>query len=125
VEPLEPRDHFQLVLERQRLEISSCRHVLKVLHAHNDDPARAMHDLLIHRQELAARIEMLYKKHGITAVDYHRSYRGTELQKERARYLDKHPELRDKIAKNSSRLSKLEREISLVMSRLWTSYRQS
>lgn len=118
--PLPPDQYYQLVIERQKLMISSNKHILRILEAHRYDPLSARKDLLRHEREKEIKSQMLFRKYGTTPEQYYRSTRGSETQKERARYLDQHPEVRDEIAANSAELRALESRVWSRMTPLWT-----
>jgi hypothetical protein len=115
-------EFYQIVIERQRLAISSNKHILVILDAHGGDPLRARKDIKTHERERDARLNMIFEKHGIDPKEYYRSSRGTKEQKKRAKYLDGHPEIRDEIAENSKQLKALEKEVWRKMNPLWTSW---
>ncbi len=122
-EPLPPEKHFKLALTKQRLIISSNRHILRILRAHNNDPMSAMRDLKIHYQERAAMLDKLYRSCGVSPVFYRHSNPGESVQRQRAEYLDQKPGVREELAKNSNKIRSQEREVWLSMSRLWTGTR--
>ena len=123
--PLPPGDYYALVLDRQKLTISSNLHIIRILTAHHNDPLRAMKDLKMHELERQYRTKQLFQKYGISPDDYYRSTRGTEHQRERSKYLDDHPEIRDRIADNSSEIVSLEKRIWSRMNYLWRSQQPS
>ncbi len=106
-----PEQYYQLLLERQRLEISSAKQVLVILDAHGNDSFQARDDLEKHEEERAAKMEALFNKYNVSAEDYYRSTRGTKEQVARARYLNSHNDIRDQIAANSKELRVLEKEV--------------
>jgi hypothetical protein len=108
---MSPEQYYQLLLERQRLEISSDKQILVILDAHGNDPFRARADLEKHEQERAAKMDALFKKYNVSAEDYYRSIRGTREQAARAKYLNAHDDVRDQIAANSKELRVLEKEV--------------
>jgi len=111
---------YQIVIERQRLAISSNKQILVIIDAHGGDPLSARKDIKIHERERDARLNMIFEKHGIVPEEYYRSSRGTKEQKKRAKYLDYHPEIRDEIAENSKQLKALEKQVWRKMNPLWT-----
>ncbi|MFO8057866.1 MAG: hypothetical protein R6V10_11275 [bacterium] len=109
-EPLPPEKYYQLALERQELLISSYKHMIKILEFH-ERPLAARKDLQIHEKEKKQKLRALFEKYDTTPSEYHRSWRATEELAKRSEYLDNHPELRDKLAENSSRIRKLEEKV--------------
>jgi hypothetical protein len=118
--PFTPEKYYQLLLERQRLEISSDKQILVILDANGNDPLRAMNDLKKHEEERAAKQKMLFDKYGISPEVYYRSSRGSEEQAERAKYLSAHDEIRDELAANSKELKALEKEVWRRFTPAWT-----
>ena len=108
---LPPEKYYQLVLERQGLSISSYQQMLKILETHPKDPEGAARDLARHEEERQAKVNQLFQKYGISPEVYYRSYRATETQKARGRYLDAHQEIRNKLAENSKTITRLEAEV--------------
>ena len=119
--PLEltPERYFQLLLERQKLLISSYKQMHKILDAHNGNPLAAMKDLKNHEKEREIKIDNLFKKYHVDPKDYYASKRGAEEQKERSNYLDQHPEVRDQIAEYSKEFTELEKQFQAKMRPLW------
>jgi predicted RNase H-like nuclease (RuvC/YqgF family) len=111
IKPLPPEEYYQLALERQELIISSYKHILKILDYHDKRLVAARKDLLKHEKEKQQKLDALFKKYGTSPRAYYRSWRGTDELEKRSRYLDNHPELRDKLAENSSRIRKLEKKV--------------
>lgn len=116
---LPPDKYYQLLLERQRLSISSSNQILKILAHHQNDPMAALDDLQRHEQERNARIEALFKKYGTSPKEYYRSWRGTKVMEERSDYLDQHPEIRDELVANSKEIDRLDKEVWQRMKPLW------
>ncbi len=111
IKPLPPEKYYQLALERQEIIISSYKHILKILDFHSKRPTAAHKDLLKHEKEKQQKLDALFEKYGTGPRAYYRSWRGTDELEKRSRYLDNHPELRDKLAENSSRIRKLEKKV--------------
>jgi hypothetical protein len=111
---------YRIVIERQRLAISSNKQILVILDAHGGDPLRASNDIKIHEHERDARMNMIFKKYGTDPKEYHWTSPNAEEQKKRAKYLDDHPEIRDEIAENSKELKALEKQVWRRMHPLWT-----
>jgi hypothetical protein len=116
---LTPERYFQLLLERQKLRISSYKQMHKIVDHHNGNPLAAMKDLKKHEKEREIRIDKLFTKYHVDPKEYYSSKRGAEKQKERAKYLDQHPEVRDQIAAYSKELNELEKQFQAKMRPLW------
>ena len=123
--PFTTERFYRLLLDRYRVSISSNKQILKILNAHGGDPIHAMKDLKIHEREREQMFNLLFERYGISPQEYYRSVRGSELQQERAEYLDNHPEIRDEIAAKSQELKALEEEVWQRMYPLWTASNQA
>lgn len=109
--PLPPDKYYELVLERQELEISSLTLLSKRLDEAKGDPKALKLIAKQHEEQRKQKVDELFKKYGVTPESYYRTYRGADIQKERGKYLDAHPEIRDKIAANSKTIKRLEPEV--------------
>jgi len=115
-----PEKYYQLLLERQSLQISSNKQILVILDAHGNDPVKAKADLQKHEEERDAKNDALFQRYGVSADQYYQSSRGTDEQAKRAKYLDGHDEVRDEIAANSKELRAMEKEVWRGLAPGWT-----
>jgi hypothetical protein len=110
--PIAPEQYYQLLLERQRLGIEYYREINKALDANAKDQKEALKAVAALEAERQKKTGAQFEKYQIAPADYYLNWVGTEVQAQRSKYLDEHPEVRDQIAANSSELKALESQVS-------------